>query len=319
MSMLYLKNTPIDQILSMNEMMNVIEDALKALAEGRGFDLPRRRIHHPDGMIFGLLPGSVHGAMGAYLQTDLNRRIHHESVILYSVETGEPLIFFQDCSINEFRTGAAGGIGAKYLARPGARRVAVFGSAIHAQTQLKAACTAVGTLTHATIFSSTEAHCRACAEKMGRDLKMEVRAAKSGQEALEDTDIVITATNSRLPVFDGNCLKEGTHITSVANGDKTRTRQEIDDKTIQRADPIFITSKETVRANESDIFRAARDGVISWDRVDEISSLLLGKSPGRTNDRQITLYKLQGIGLIDVAVGMQAYERLKDSKLAQRL
>jgi hypothetical protein len=49
--MLYLKNTPIDQILSMSEMMNVIEDALKALAEGRGFDLPRRRIHHPDGMI----------------------------------------------------------------------------------------------------------------------------------------------------------------------------------------------------------------------------------------------------------------------------
>jgi len=317
--MLYLKNTPIDQILSMREMMDVIEDALKALAEGLGFDLPRRRIHHPNRMIFGLLPGSVHGGMGAYLQTDLNRHIHHESVILYSVDTGQPLIFFQDCSINELRTGAAGGIGAKYLSRPGACRVAVFGSAVHAQTQLKAACAAVGTLTHATIFSPTEAHRRTCAEKMSRDLKIEVRAAKNAQDALEDADIVITATNSRMPVFDGNWLKEGTHITSVANGDKTRTRQEIDDKTIRRADPIFITSKETVCANESDIFRAARDRVISWDRVDEISSLLLGKSPGRTNDRQITLYKLQGIGLMDVAVGMQAYERLKDSKLAQRL
>jgi len=202
--------------------MDVIEDALKALAEGRGFDLPRRRIHHPNRMIFGLLPGSVHGGMGAYLQTDLNRHIHHESVILYSVDTGQPLIFFQDCSINEFRTGAAGGIGAKYLSRPGACRVAVFGSAVHAQTQLKAACAAVGTLTHATIFSPTEAHRRTCAEKMSRDLKMEVRAAKSAQDALEDADIVITATNSRMPVFDGNWLKEGTHITSVANGDKTR-------------------------------------------------------------------------------------------------
>ena len=148
---------------------------------------------------------------------------------------------------------------------------------------------------------------------------MDVRAAKNAQEALEDADIVVTETNSQMPVFDGNWLKEGAHITSVANGDRTRTRQEIDDKTIQRADPIFITSKETVRANESDIFRAARDGVISWDRVSEFSSLLLGKAPGRANDRQITLYKLQGIGLMDVAVGMQAYERLKDSKLAQRL
>jgi ornithine cyclodeaminase/alanine dehydrogenase-like protein (mu-crystallin family) len=317
--MLYLKNTPIDQILSMKEIMNVIEDALKALAEGRGFDLPRRRIHHPNRMIFGLLPGSVHGGMGAYLQTDLNRRIHHESVILYSVDTGEPLIFFQDCSINEFRTGAAGGIGAKYLAKPGARHVAVFGSAIHAQTQLKAVCAAVGTLTQAVIFSPNEDRCRACALKMGRELQIEVRPAKNAQEALEDADIVITATDSSIPVFDGNSLKEGTHITSVANGDKTRTRQELDDTIIRRADPIFVTSKETIKANESDIFRAARDGVISWERVGEISSLLLRKTTGRVNANQITLYKLQGIGLMDVAVGMKAYERLKDSKLAQHL
>src|SRR5207245_11758327 len=116
--MLFLKNTPINHILSIHEMIESIEDALKEIALGRGFDLPRRRIHHPNRMIFGLLPGSVNGAMGAYLQTDLDRRIHHESVILYSAETGEPLIFFQDCSINQLRTGAAGAIVAKYRARP---------------------------------------------------------------------------------------------------------------------------------------------------------------------------------------------------------
>src|SRR5262245_21375458 len=194
--MLFLKDTPIDQILSMNEMIEAIEDTLKEMALGRGFDLPRRRIHHPNRMIFGLLPGSVHGAMGAYLQTDLDRRIHHESVILYSVDTGEPLIFFQACSINEFPTGAAGGIGAKYLAPPGARRVAVFGSAVHAQIQLKAACAAIGTLTQATIFSPNEDRCRASAERMDRELEIDVRPAKNAQEALESADIVITATNS---------------------------------------------------------------------------------------------------------------------------
>ena len=107
--MLFLKNTPISQILTIHEMIGAIEDTLKEVALGRGFELPRRRIHHPNRMIFGLLPGSVHGAMGAYLQTDLDRRIHHETVILYSAETGEPLILYQDCGINEARTGAAGG------------------------------------------------------------------------------------------------------------------------------------------------------------------------------------------------------------------
>jgi ornithine cyclodeaminase len=136
--MLFLKNTPIDRILSMAEMIDVIEDTLKEVASGRGFELPRRRIHHPNRMIFGILPGSVHGAMGAYIQTDLDRRIHHENVMIFSAESGAPLILFQDCSINEYRTGAAGGLGAKYLARADASRVAVLGSSVHAETQLKA-------------------------------------------------------------------------------------------------------------------------------------------------------------------------------------
>ena len=316
--MLFLKNTSIDQILSMDEMIMAIEDALKEMALGRGFDLPRRRIHHPNRMIFGLLPGSVHGVMGAYLQTDLDRNLHHETVILYSAETGEPLIWFQDCSINEFRTGAAGGIGAKHLSRKNSSRVTIFGSSVHAETQLKAVA-AVRTLTHAKVFSPNEAHRHAFAEKMSGKLAFEIDAASSPEEALEGADIVITATNSRTPVFDGKWLKKGSHITSIANGDRTRTRQEIDEKTLRQAATIFITSKETVCVNESDIFRALRDKITSWDRVQEISSLLLGKVSGRINDDQITLYKLQGIGIMDVAVGAKAYERIKDSNVAIRL
>jgi ornithine cyclodeaminase/alanine dehydrogenase-like protein (mu-crystallin family) len=316
--MLFLKNTPVNQILSMSEMIEAIEDTLKEMAEGRGFELPRRRIHHPNRMIFGLLPGSVHGIMGAYLQTDLDRRIHHETVVLYSAETGEPLIFFQDCSINEYRTGAAGGIGAKYLARSDASRVAVIGSAVHAETQLKAVA-AVRNLTEVSVFSPTMAHRDAFVEKMSRELALHVSPAAGVYEAIANADIVITATSARTPILDGNWLKPGTHITSIANGDKTRTRQELDELTMRRADPIFITSKETVCVNESDVFRAVRDKVISWDRVHEISSLLLGRVPGRTDETQITLFKLQGTGIMDVAIGRCAYEKLKDGNLAQRL
>ena len=316
--MLFLKDTPINQILSITEMIEVIEDSLKEIAQGRGFELPRRRIHHPNRMIFGLLPGSVHGVMGAYLQTDLDRRIHHESVVLYSAESGEPLIFFQDCCINEYRTGAAGGIGAKYLARADASRVAVIGSAIHAETQLKAVA-AVRKLTGVKVFSPTPVHRESFAEKMSRELEISVEPAASAHDVLADADIIITATSARTPVFDGDWLKAGAHITSIANGDKTRPRQELDETTLRRADPIFVTSKETVCVNESDVFRAVRDRVITWERVHEISAVLLGRTPGRTDDRQITLFKLQGTGIMDVAIGLRAYEKLRDSGLAQRL
>jgi len=316
--MLFLKNTPVEQILSMEEMIETIEETLKEIASGHGYELPRRRIHHPSRMIFGILPGSVNGAMGAYIQTDLDRKIHHENVMIFSVESGEPLILFQDCSINEYRTGAAGGIGAKYLARPDASRIAVLGSAVHAETQLKAVA-AVRKLTEAWVYSPTPERREAFAAKMGRELEIPLHVAESAEEAMASADILITATNSRTPVFDGKCLQEGMHITSIANGDKTRTRQELDETVLRRADPIFITSKETVCVNESDIFRGVRDKVISWDKVHEISSLLLGQVAGRSDDRQITLFKLQGTGIMDVAIGYKAYERLKDSGLAQSL
>jgi len=316
--MLFLKSTSIARILSLNDMIEAIEDTLKEIALGRGFELPRRRIHHPNRMILGILPGSVHGAMGAYIQTDLDRRIHHENVMLFSVESGEPLILFQDCSINEYRTGAAGAIGTKYLARADACRVAVLGSAVHAETQLKAVA-AVRKLTEAWVFSPTPTRRQAFAEKMEREIEIPVHAVENAEDALANADIVITATNSRTPVFDGNQLTDGMHITSIANGDKTRTRQELDDATMRRAEPIFVTSKETVCVNESDIFRAVRDRIISWERVHEISGLLLGEVAGRSDDRQITLFKLQGTGIMDVAIGLKAYERLKDSGLAQQL
>jgi Ornithine cyclodeaminase/mu-crystallin family len=135
------------------DILYFLRDTMKSAYSGR-------RIHHPNRMIFGLLPGSVHDVMGAYLQT------------------GEPLIFFQDCSINENRTGAAGAIGAKYLARRDASRVAVLGSALHAETQLKAVA-AVRNLTQARIFSPTLSHREAFAEKMSRELGISVYAVAS--------------------------------------------------------------------------------------------------------------------------------------------
>ena len=316
--MLFLKNTPIDQILAIGEMIDTIEDALKEIASGRGYELPRRRIHHPNRMILGILPGSVHGAMGAYIQTDLDRKIHHENVMIFSAESGEPLILFQDCSINEFRTGAAGGIGAKYLARTDASRVAVLGSAAHAETQLRAMAS-VRKLTEAWVYSPTPERRETFAAKMSRELQIPLHVAASAEEAIASADVIITATNSRTPIFNGDELKEGVHITSIANGDRTRVRQELDETVLRRANPIFVTSKETLCVNESDIFRAVRDKVIGWDKVHEISNLLLGQVAGHSNDRQITLFKLQGTGIMDVAIGFEAYKRLKDSRLAQSL
>ena len=97
---------------------------------------------------------------------------------------------------------------------------------------------------------------------MSRELALPVTSTTSAQEASVDADMIITDDPQRQDAEIRELLKPGTHITSIANGDKTRVRQELDETTMRRADPIFVTSKATVCVNESDIFRAVRDRVI---------------------------------------------------------
>lgn len=316
--MLFIKETPVETIIPMAQAIEAVEESLAETSRGAAVVLPRRRIHHANRMLFGVLPGSFKGAMGAYLQTDRDRAIHHETVILYSVDTGEPLILFQDCAINELRTGAAGGVGAKYLAPPDAARVAVIGSEKHAFTQLQAVC-AVRPIDTVTVFSPNPEHRLRFADRVRVGLGVEAAAADSAEAGLEGADIVITATNAQSPVFEGRSLRPGMHVTSIANGDKTRVREEIDHDTIRRAARVCVTSKATVQANESDLFRAVRDGVLDWDGVCELGDVILGKALGRTTPEETTLFKLQGLGIMDLAVGLRAYEVLKDSGKAQRI
>ncbi len=316
--MLFIKETPVETIIPMSRAIEAVEESLAETSRGNAVVLPRRRIHHANRMLFGVLPGSFKGAMGAYLQTDRNRAIHHETVILYSVETGEPLIMFQDCAINELRTGAAGGVGAKYLAPLDATRVAVIGSEKHAFTQLQAVC-AVRPVDTVKVFSPTPAHRLRFADRVRAALELEAAAVDSAEAALDGVDIVITATSAQSPVFEGRSLRPGMHVTSIANGDKTRVREEIDHDTLRRAARVCVTSKATVQANESDLFRAVRDGVLNWDGVSELGDVILGNAPGRTGAEEITLFKLQGLGIMDLAVGLQAYEALKDSTTVERI
>lgn len=316
--MLFIKETPAATIIPMAQAIEAVEESLAETSRGNAVVLPRRRIHHANRMLFGVLPGSFKGAMGAYLQTDQDRAIHHETVILYSVDTGEPLVMFQDCGINELRTGAAGGVGAKYLAPPDATRVAVVGSEKHAFTQLEAVC-AVRSIEAVRVFSPTPANRVRFAERAGAVLDLEATAVSSAEAALEGADIVITATNAQSPVFEGRSLRPGMHVTSIANGDKTRVREEVDRDTIRGAARVCVTSKATVEANESDLFRAVRDGVLDWDGVCELGDVILGNAPGRTGEKEITLFKLQGLGIMDLAVGLRAYEALKDSPSVHRI
>jgi hypothetical protein len=128
----------------------------------------------------------------------------------------------------------------------------------------------------------------------------EVRSASSAREAIADSDIVLTATNSNVPVFDGTWLEPGTHVTSIMGGNiglvkagvARSKRRELDDTSIRRSGVILVNSRDQAFQDEQgDLYDPVQAGFLSWDRVGELGDLLNGKIPAGSGAQQITLLR----------------------------
>src|SRR4029078_11036346 len=129
----------------------------------------------------------------------------------------------------------------------------LFGAGKQARTQLKAVCS-VRRSDRAEIYCRDDARREAFAKEMTECCATKVVPARSPDQAAAEKDIVICATTSKIPVFDGRVLEEGTHVNAVAS--KFSNKAQTDVATIRRADSIVCDSIEQCRLEAGD-FREA--------------------------------------------------------------
>ena len=152
---------------------------------------------------------------------------------------------------------------------------------------------------------------------MQKLVPFEVKPASSAREAIADSDMVLTATNSNVPVFDGTWPEPGTDVTSIMGGNiglvkagVTRSkRRELDDTSIRRSGVTLVNSRDQAFQDEQgDLYDPVQAEFLSWDRVGELGDLLNGKIPGGSGAQQITLFKNNaGQGVADVAIACKLY------------
>src|ERR671938_453653 len=135
----------------------------------------------------------------------------------------------------------------------------------------------------------------------------EVEPVPRPEMAAEDKDIVITATTSREPVFNGHWIAEGTHINAV--GSNFLGKAEIDAVAVRRCDVIVVDSKDQARLEAGDFVAALEEGSIHWADVHELGQVIVGRSTGRAHPQDVTLFKSLGIAIEDVAVAARVYAR----------
>lgn len=322
-SPLYLDRHAVEALLPVDECIEVVEAALRALARGEAVQ-PLRSAHWlPDrhGLlvvmpgILGSLPAegpedkAVAGAKVLSVVPDNylhGEESHQGMVLLFEQERGRLLAMADASAITAIRTAAASGVATRALARQDAGDLAILGSGVQARSHLDALW-AVRTLRRVRVWSRNPESAHRFAEREGERLGLKIEPVISAQEAVEGADLICTVTAATQPILLGEWISPGAHINAV--GACTPAAREMDGTAVARS-RLFVDRLESARAESGDYLLALREGVISEDHIQgEIGDVLEGKVPGRQSDDEITLFESLGIAVEDLAAARYVWRK----------
>jgi ornithine cyclodeaminase/alanine dehydrogenase-like protein (mu-crystallin family) len=315
---LFLSEQNVTDLLTMEDTLAAVEAVFNLQATGEATNSPRRRVRAA-GAVLHVMSGAVSSfgaskvllGLKAYSVTRKGARFH---VSLYDAETGELLAFIEADKLGQMRTGAASGVATKFLAKVDAKTVGVYGTGWQARSQLEAICS-VRDIESVKVYSrSSENRTGFCLE-MSSKLNNVTLAPVDQPEAAADADIIVTITSSRDPVLQGSWLKDGVHINAA--GGNSILRRELDDDCIKRSSLITVDSIDQARLEAGEFVTTVEKGLLTWERIKELRHIISGQLTGRTDDRQITLFKSLGIAIEDVATAAVLYQKAKAQKVGK--
>ena len=309
---LYLNEDDVHQLLTMPLTLEAVEEAHKELSLARAVDVPRQRTRLPQTALH-LLQGAMPGrdAIGYKAYTS-NRSGVRFLVHVFSAATGGLRVVLEADFLGMMRTGAASGVATRWLARPDAEILGVFGAGWQAEGHLEAIA-AVRPLRRVKVFSRNAERLAAFCSKMAERLKIEVVPASSAEETVRGSDIVSTITTSAAPLFEAAWLSPGTHINAA--GSNSLIRREVGEDVLKVCRPIVVDSVDTALKEAGDLLPAMEKGRLSERQLVELGDVIVGRHPGRSTADEITLFESQGMAIQDLAVAVRVLAAAKAAGL----
>ena len=310
---LYLSEDDVREVMDMETAIRVMEEAFQQWAHQKAVNRPRVRVHIPGVMLHTMCAGAEYlGLVGFKAYTTVRNQVRFH-VVLYDT-SGEMRAWIAADALGQLRTGAASGVATEYMARPESKIVGLFGSGKQARTQLQAVCT-VRRIERVDVFSPRPEHREQFAEEMSELCGTEVVAVHSPEEAAAEKDILITATTSGTPVFDGSVMDDGTHLNVV--GSNFLSKSEVDLTTLRRIDHFVCDSVEQCRQEAGELARAVAEGIQDWSSMHNLADVVAGRQTGRATPQDNTLFKSVGLALEDVALAAEVLQRAAEAGAGQ--
>jgi ornithine cyclodeaminase len=299
---IFLRESDVERLLTMPTAIELIERVHREYSTGGAIDVPRERTRLPKAALH-ILQGAVPSAgVFGYKAYTSSREGVRFLVYAFSAERGSLEAVVEANYLGMMRTGAAGGVAARWLARPDAKVAGVFGSGWQAQGQIEALA-AVRRLERVKVWSRNAGKLATFCERMGAKLGIAVVPGASPEDTVKGSDIVVTITTSSTPVFSGEAVAPGTHINAA--GSNSLLRQEIDEATVRKCDPIVVDSRPSAMKEAGDLLPALEKGRIHAGALTELGEVIAGTRPGRTSAEQTTLFESQGMAIQDLIIAAE--------------
>jgi ornithine cyclodeaminase/alanine dehydrogenase-like protein (mu-crystallin family) len=299
---LLLRESDVERLLTMKTTLELVERVHREYSTGQAIDVPRERTRLPKSALH-ILQGAVPSAnvLGYKAYTSSREGIRF-IVYAFNAERGNLDAIVEANHLGMMRTGAAGGVAAKWLAREDAKVAGVFGSGWQAHSQVEALA-AVRKLERVKVYSRTREKLEKFCAEMRERTGLDVVAAASAEDTVRGSDVVVTITTSATPVFSGEWLEPGTHINAA--GSNSLLRREIDETALRKAEVVVVDSRPTAIKEAGDILPALEKGRLHAGALVELGEVIAGTRPGRTSAKQVTLFESQGMAMQDLIIAAE--------------
>ncbi len=325
MKVLFLRRREVENLLSMKEAIHAVEEAFRAKGFGKTQMPPKSYVffekYHGD---FRVMPAYLENLDAAGVKI-VNAHPNNPkkfglptvmaTIILLDPKTGMPLAIMDGTAITNFRTGAAGAVAAKYLARKNSKILAFVGAGIQARTQL----IAIKSLFEAEeirVEDISRKNAERYAKEMGKEIGVKIDVYDSTEKTVNGADIVVTTTPSRKPLVMDEWISKGTHINAI--GADAPGKQELDPKILQRAKVVVDDIQQAIHSGEVNV-PLAQGEIARADIYCDLGEIVTGKKSGRTSKNEVTVFDSTGLAVQDIATDWVVYKKAIKMKVGMKI
>ena len=226
-------------------------------------------------------------------------------LILFDSRDGSVKAIIEAFALGQLRTGAASGLATEWLAPAEADDLALIGTGKQALTQL-AAVAAVRRLRRVRVFGRDAEKCRTFVARARAELGLPVEGAESAAAAIEGAAIVTLVTRATEPFLFSAMVARGAHVNAV--GAIVPERAEFEPALLERCAAVVADNVAQVRNLSREFQEEFGEDEQAWARVQPLSAVIAAGAK-RPAGADLTLFKAMGMGISDLALGIEVYRR----------